>query len=48
MFLLRAENREVGARCAALVDNLSAYAFEIGTDAAAAVAELSAFMRAQA
>jgi hypothetical protein len=47
MFLLRAENREVGAKCAALVDSLDAYAFEIGTDSTAAVAELSAFIRAQ-
>jgi hypothetical protein len=47
MFLLRAENREVGAKCAALVASLDAYAFEIGTDSTAAVAELSAFMRAQ-
>ena len=35
------------ARCAALVDSLNAYAFEIGTDSVAAVAELSAFMRAR-
>ncbi len=46
-FLLRAQNREVGAKCAALVAGLSAYVFEIGTDADAAVAELSSFMLAQ-
>ena len=46
-FLLRAQNREVGAKCAALVAGLSAYAFEIGTDADAAVAELSSFMLAR-
>ena len=48
MFLLRALNRDVGAKCAALVAGLRTYAFEIGTDADVAVAELSGFMRAQA
>src|SRR5262249_12682263 len=48
LFLLRAQSNEVSKKCASLVGQLSAYAFDIGTDLEAAVAELAAFMQEQA
>jgi hypothetical protein len=44
LFLLRAQGKQVAANCAMLVDRLDTYAFEIGTDVEAAVAELTGFM----
>ena len=48
MFLLRAQGnaqgKQVAANCAMLVGRLGTYAFEIGTDIEAAVAELTGFM----
>jgi hypothetical protein len=45
LFLLRAQGKQVAANCAMLVGRLGTYAFEIGTDIGAAVAELAGFMR---
>jgi len=42
--LLRAQGRQVAANCAMLVGRLGTYAFQIGTDIDAAVAELVGFM----
>jgi hypothetical protein len=47
MFLLRAQSREVGEKCAALLATLPPFAFEIGTDLHAALAELTSFLRRQ-
>ena len=44
LFLLRAQGKQVAANCAMLVGRLGTYAFEIGTDIEAAVAELTGFM----
>jgi hypothetical protein len=44
LFLLRAQGKQVAANCATLVSRLAPYAFEIGTDVEAAVAELAGFM----
>jgi hypothetical protein len=45
LMLLRAQGKQVAANCAVLVTRLGTYAFEIGTDINAAVAELAGFMR---
>jgi hypothetical protein len=45
MFLLREQSREVGDKCAALLAALPPFAFEIGIDLDAALAELTAFLR---
>jgi hypothetical protein len=44
LLLLRAQGRQVAANCAKLVGRLGTYAFEIGTDTDAAVAELAGFV----
>jgi hypothetical protein len=45
LMLLRAQGKQVSVNCAKLVGRLGTYAFEIGTDIDAAVAELTEFMR---
>lgn len=45
LMLLRSQGKRVSANCAKLVGCLGTYAFEIGTDIDAAVAELAGFMR---
>lgn len=44
LLLLRAQGKQVSAKCAMLVGRLGTYAFKIGTDIEAAVAELAGFM----
>jgi len=44
LLLLRGQGKQVSANCAKLVRCLSTYAFEIGTDIDAAIAELAGFM----
>jgi hypothetical protein len=45
LLLLRTQSKEASAKCATLAGELQPYAFEIGTDLDAAVAELTAFLR---
>lgn len=45
LLLLQSQGRQITANCAKLAGNLGTYAFEIGTDVDAAVAELAEFLR---